>query len=137
MKYKQAIIIHKFYNGECQIKHRLSLFFNQNDLNNSVTFDLSEVFNWQKQSLKHIFFWMILFDMTCKILVWNNLSWNANNYSMACSSMVSMAAFGPRDQSSNPSWFAVSNLNKKLNYYFTNNASLWLSDINFNHSDWE
>ena len=37
--------------------------------------------------------------------------------SMECSSMVSIAAFGPRHSGSNPSWFAVSNSNKKLSFH--------------------
>ena len=40
--------------------------------------------------------------------------------SMECSSMVSVAAFGPRDPGSNPGWFAVSNSNLKLS--FVNNT---------------
>ena len=38
------------------------------------------------------------------------------NLSMECSSMVSVAAHCPRDLGSHPSWFAVSNSNKKLSY---------------------
>ena len=31
--------------------------------------------------------------------------------------MVSVAAFGPGDPGSNPGWFAVSNLNKKMSFH--------------------
>ena len=41
------------------------------------------------------------------------------------SSMVSIAAFGPCDRGSNPSWFALSNSNQKLS--FTNITSMWFS----------
>ena len=44
---------------------------------------------------------------------------------MECSSIVSIAAFNPKDPGSNPGWFAVSNSNRKLN--FMNYASLWYS----------
>ena len=36
--------------------------------------------------------------------------------SMGCSSMISVAAFGPGDPGSNPDWFDVSNSNWKLSY---------------------
>ena len=36
--------------------------------------------------------------------------------SMECSSVVSIATFGPEDTGSNPSWFAVSNSNSKLRF---------------------
>ena len=36
--------------------------------------------------------------------------------SLECSSMVSLAAFSPGDQGSNPSWFSVSNLNQKIEF---------------------
>ena len=36
---------------------------------------------------------------------------------MECSSMVNIAAFGPRDHGSNPGWFTVSNSNKKLSLF--------------------
>ena len=42
--------------------------------------------------------------------------------SMECSSMISVAVFGPGDQVSNSGWFAVSNSNRKLS--FTNNTSV-------------
>ena len=35
---------------------------------------------------------------------------------MECSSMVSIAAYGPRDLGSNPGWFAVSNSSQKLSF---------------------
>ena len=44
--------------------------------------------------------------------------------------MVSIAAFGPGHQGSNPGWFAVSNSNRKLS--FTNNTTVWYSSKNFN-----
>ena len=37
--------------------------------------------------------------------------------SVKCSSMVSIAAFGPRDPGSNPGRFAVSNSNQKLSFH--------------------
>ena len=45
--------------------------------------------------------------------------------SMECSSMVSMAAFGPEDFGSNPGWLAVSNSNKKQS--ITNNTGMQYS----------
>ena len=44
---------------------------------------------------------------------------------MECSSMVSIATFGPGDPGSNPGWFAVMNSNQKLS--FMNNTSVWYS----------
>ena len=35
---------------------------------------------------------------------------------MECSSMASIAAFGPGDPGSDPGWFAVSNSNQKLGF---------------------
>ena len=35
---------------------------------------------------------------------------------MECSSMVNIAAFGPRDPGSNPGWFVVLNSNWKLSF---------------------
>ena len=45
--------------------------------------------------------------------------------SMECSSMFSVAAFGPRDLGSNPDWFAVLNSNRKLSV--TSNKRVWYS----------
>ena len=45
--------------------------------------------------------------------------------SMECSSIVSIAPFGPGDPGSNPGWFAVSSSDQKLS--FTNNTSMWYS----------
>ena len=42
---------------------------------------------------------------------------------MEHSSVVSLAAFGPRDLGSNPGWFSVSNSNQKFSVM--NNASVW------------
>ena len=36
--------------------------------------------------------------------------------SIECSSIVSIAAFGPGDPGSNPGWFAVLNSNRKLSF---------------------
>ena len=42
---------------------------------------------------------------------------NQIKWSMECSSMVSVAAFGLGDPGSNPGWFAVSNSNRKLSFH--------------------
>ena len=44
---------------------------------------------------------------------------------MECSSMISVAAFGPGNPSSNLSWFAVYNSNQKL--ILSNNTGVWSS----------
>ena len=36
---------------------------------------------------------------------------------LECSSMVSIAALGPRVPGSNPGWFAISNSNQKLSFH--------------------
>ena len=41
---------------------------------------------------------------------WKERKW------MECSSMASIAPFGPGDPGSNPGWFAVLNSNKKLSF---------------------
>ena len=43
---------------------------------------------------------------------------------MECSSIVSIATFGPGDPGSNPGWSVVSNSNKKLSLKYKNNTSL-------------
>ena len=42
---------------------------------------------------------------------WKERKW------MECSSMASIAPFGPGDPGSNPGWFAVLNSNKKLSFH--------------------
>ena len=44
---------------------------------------------------------------------------------MKCSSMVSIAAFHPRDPGSNPGWFAVSNSNSSMDRLVHQYVEIW------------